>query len=53
MSIRTEQDNQQIDNQQEKMHSWLKQENITLMATEDRKNIPNNEQNTDDGRSRS
>ena len=43
MSIRTEYDDEQIDSQEQKMKEWMRQENIVLMATEDKKPNPNQE----------
>jgi len=40
MSIRTEYDDEQIDSQEQKMKEWMRQENIVLMATEDKKTKP-------------
>lgn len=41
MSIRNDYDDQMIDEQQARMTQWMHQENITLMATEDKKANPN------------
>jgi hypothetical protein len=44
LGIRTEEDDSKIDHQTNMMNQWLKQENIVMMATEDKATLPQNEQ---------